>query len=153
VVPLDGSAAHEQVLAVLLDLAPAVVHRVSLVRVVQDEAQSSAGEHYLAEIAERLAWQGLPVVERRVVVGCPATAIREIAGAQHLVAMSTHAHDSPLHWLPSSVAERVIHEQVAAVLLLRTGTPAIARLHIVPGGAGDVDERASGTDVPTALEG
>ncbi len=153
VVPLDGSAEHEAVLGTLLTLVPSVVQRVSLLRVVQDEAQRSAGESYLAEIAERLARQGLKVVERRVVVGCPEVAIGELASTEQLVVMATHAHSSPLHWLPSSVAERVVHQQIAAVLLLRTGTRAGTRLHTVQGGLGHEHKCAAGTDAPTALEG
>jgi len=153
VLPLDGSAAHEEILTTVQALAPAVVQRVSLLRVVQDEGQRPAGERYLADIEQRLALQNLPVVDRRVVVGCPQTTIREMAGNERLVVRATHAHASPLHWLTSSVAERVVHEHVPAVLLVRTGTPANPRLHAVPCGLDDVHEPAEGAAAPAALEG
>ncbi len=148
VVPLDGSAAHEDVLRVLAALAPTVVHRVSLLRVVQDESQRPGGECYLAGVAEQLGRQGLQIVDRRVVVGCPESAIRELAGTEHMIVMATHAHMSLLHWLPSTVAERVVHQKAAAVLLVRTGGATGPRLHVVQGGAGDVHERPGEADEP-----
>ncbi len=153
VLPLDGSAAHEAALRPLLALAPAVVQWVSLLRVVQHESERAAGERYLADVAERLASQSLPVVERRVVVGVVAGAIHELAGTERLVVMATHAHDSPLHWLASSVAERVVHERAAAVLLLRTGNPAGTDVQVLHVGEDDVPARAGRPEVPTALEG
>lgn len=128
-VPLDGSAAHEEVLNVLLDLLPAIVQHVSLLRVVQHADQQLSAERYLADIARRLAPRGLPVVKRTVVAGSAADAIGELAQAGYLVVMATHAHASPTHWLTSSVADRIVHRERSAVLLVRTGTAVAAPLH------------------------
>ena len=127
VVPLDGSAAHEQVLNVVLGLAPVVQH-VSLLRVVAQADQELPAMRYLTGIAERLGAQGLHVEERHVAVGSAAPAIGELAKSGHLVIMATHAHVPPTHWLTSSVADRVVHLEPAVVLLVRTGTALAAPL-------------------------
>ena len=122
-VPLDGSAAHEDALRAVAALAPEVVRQVSLLRVVPDTAHQPAAEQYLAQLANRLDLHRVPMIERCVAVGSAVQTIGAEAGPGRLVVMATHAHTSPAHWLSATVAEHVLQHHVAAVLLVRTGAP------------------------------
>jgi nucleotide-binding universal stress UspA family protein len=105
---------------------------VSLVRAVRDPNQLPAAEQYLAGIAERLVRKGLAVVGRHALVGSAADAIEDLAHEGQLVVMATHAHAPLTHWFTSSVADRVLHRQATAVLLVRAGAAAAGSLHVVP---------------------
>ncbi len=123
VVPLDGTDEHEEALNAVRELAPAVVQQISLLRVVPDADQELAAERYLSGVAERLSNKGLASVRRRVVAGAAATAIGDLAREGHMVIMATHAHASVTRWLATSVADRVVQQEPAVALLVRTGLP------------------------------
>jgi nucleotide-binding universal stress UspA family protein len=120
VVPLDGSERAEEVLRVVDHLARCVVHEVTLLRVIGAAEEGPEAERYLAEVAGRLTQEHL-ACSRRVTQGDPAEAILDVAGTDKLVVMVTRGRSGLVRWALGSVADRVAHGGVAAVLLVRAG--------------------------------
>ena len=120
VVPLDGSERAEEALRVVDHLAGCVVHEVTLLRVVGAAEEGPEAERYLDEVAQRLAQEHL-ACSRRVTQGDPAEAIIDVAGTDKLVVMVTRGRSGLARWALGSVADRVAHGGVAAVLLVRAG--------------------------------
>ena len=120
VVPLDGSIEHEEVLRLVVTLTPAVVQRVSLLRVVTRADQEPDAQRYLAAIAQRLEQQDVRVVERRVAMGDHVAAIRAMSRDGQLVVMATRARSQLTRWFDRSVAEQEVHDPEATLLLIRT---------------------------------
>jgi nucleotide-binding universal stress UspA family protein len=120
VVPLDGSERAEEALRVVDHLARYVLHEVTLLRVIGAAEEGPEAERYLAEVAARLTQKHL-VCSRRVTQADPAEAIIDVAGTDKLVVMATHGRSALTRWALGSVADRVAHGGVAAVLLVRAG--------------------------------
>ena len=120
VVPLDGSERAEEALRVVDHLAGCVVHEVTLLRVIGAAEEGPETERYLEEVAGRLTQRHL-ACSRRVTQGDPAEAIIDVAGTDKLVVMATRGRSGLVRWALGSVADRVAHGGVAAVLLVRAG--------------------------------
>jgi len=131
-IPLDGSALAEQVLAPALALARLMGAWCSLLRVVESRSSPEdrgpdaspdrmQAEAYLKRIAGRLREQGVQVRTRVVVARHAAEAIREEAEAQasHLIALATHGRGGLKRLLLGSVADQLIRTAAAPVLVYR----------------------------------
>lgn len=127
VVPLDGSQVAESALHVLYPWLGRLVVDVELVRVV---ASGAYGEERIA--AEEYLWHQQHKLTKHVPAGTTCTvthmlhsghAADEIlrAARQHhaLVVMATHGYSGFQRLRLGSVAERVVHEAVGPVLLVR----------------------------------
>ncbi|MBI4339062.1 MAG: universal stress protein [Chloroflexi bacterium] len=141
VVPLDGSALAEQALPHVAALARALRLQVLLLRVTSpmstafaSDAESDAAyysdlnqmlrqeaEAYLAAKARQLKEQGLGAVTTREMFGYAASTIvdvvRETPGS--FVAISTHGRSGLRRWALGSVANRVVANAGAPVLVIR----------------------------------
>jgi nucleotide-binding universal stress UspA family protein len=120
VVPLDGSAAAETALGVLAELAGAVVSHATLLRVIEQAAQGPEAEAYLADRRRRLERRGV-ICRARVMQGDPAEWIIATAGTDTLIVMGTRSRAGTARWISGSVADRVVRDSHATVLLLRAG--------------------------------
>jgi nucleotide-binding universal stress UspA family protein len=139
VVPLDGSALAESVLAHLPTLLAPDTTELILVNVVEAwryslgagdfaatnlaEFVRSGAEAYLASQCERLQQLGYRVTTHVMDLD-PAQAILDVAKANQadLIAMTTHGRSGFVRWALGSVAERVLQETPAPVLLVRATT-------------------------------
>ena len=141
VVPLDGSALAEKVLAQVAALAKKMNIAVHLIRVYTLPASAlvvaegvipqgpepfretlrQEAEHYLADKAEQLRTEGLQQVSTTAVEGDAASEIIDIARntANNLIAMSTHGRSGIGRWVLGSVAEKVVQHSRDPVLLIR----------------------------------
>jgi nucleotide-binding universal stress UspA family protein len=136
-VPLDGTEQAERALGPVGDLARLVGAELTLLEVVglplpvagsydlivtpeSDATLAEQARSYLAEQAAALRARGL-TVRTEVLIGGPAAAIVETAAAgQHdLIAMATHARGGFDRLLLGSVADDVLRNAQAPVLLLR----------------------------------
>ncbi|MBI3953925.1 MAG: universal stress protein [Chloroflexi bacterium] len=146
VVPLDGSSLAEAALAVAERLARALGLSLLLVQAVDPRIYSYLGPEvgisyqnintvlertagdYLALLAADAAKSGLPV-ESLVLHGLPGDSISDVARRTpgSLVVMSSHGRSGLSRWALGSVAEKVVRDSSAPVLVLQsklTGTPA-----------------------------
>lgn len=121
IVPLDGSERAEETLSIVDHLAQHVVREVTLLRAIHNAEEGPEAERYLTEASSRLQQEHI-ACWRRVVVGDPAQAIIEAAGADKLVIMTSRGHSGLARWALGSVADRVLHGWVAGVLVVRSGT-------------------------------
>jgi nucleotide-binding universal stress UspA family protein len=142
-VPLDGSEFAERIVPHAQQLAALLHARMTLLSVVapvvaqasaatagtetglSETADERAGPHLdsaaLQRIAEPLRAQGIGVDTEVVVDGRPAAAITEYAdkhGAD-LIAMTTHGRGAVKRFFAGSVAEGVLRDATAALLVLR----------------------------------
>ncbi len=87
----------------------------------QAVARSRADE-FLRDFANR---HGATDFSTEVIEGLPTPTIVNAAGGADLVVMGTHGRRGPARWWLGSVAERVIHQSPAPVLVVRAvgGTP------------------------------
>ncbi len=130
-VPLDGSELAERALPYAETLAGATGAELFLVRAAQARTLPGAdptdaevdvvedAEGYLAGVTSRLAPRVR--VESAVFYGDPTTAIVEEIGLRSadLVVMATHGRSGLGRWVYGSVAEGVLHDSPAPVLLVR----------------------------------
>ncbi|HET9017642.1 MAG TPA: universal stress protein [Thermomicrobiaceae bacterium] len=124
VVPLDGSQLAEEALpraAAIAERSSAPLH---LVRVVPSDANGAAQDEartYLQGKARDLGDR----VQVSVLTGDPAAQIIDhVAGlADALVVMTTHGRSGIGRWISGSVADRVVRDGEAPVLLIRSGMP------------------------------
>lgn len=148
VVPLDGSALGERALPIASTLARELGLPLRLVRAVgldevrvvirrqreaahnadprdetgqtYDEALERAKDEaatYLGKMAESLE---APTVETAVLHGEPVFAILEAIGTADLLAMTSHGRKGFRRWMLGSVAEKLVRESPAPVLLTPT---------------------------------
>ena len=138
-VPLDGSALAETVLAFVEQVAGPLEAEIVLLRVVEPlstaEAIASAGvvppatlarheleaKHYLGQMEPRLSKKGLRV-RTRIALGPPAEAILgaiKTSGVD-LVAMTTHGRTGLGRALFGSVTESVLRASPVPVIVMRT---------------------------------
>jgi nucleotide-binding universal stress UspA family protein len=130
-VPVDGSAASEEVLPIVsclagpFDFEVLLLHVVEATRSLPGPPTGARGGHhpqteaaYLAKVAAPLEARGLRVVTT-VRAGLPAEVIRDVAVAAKcgLVAMSTHGRSGLSRLLVGSVAEHVLRSVSTPVLL------------------------------------
>jgi nucleotide-binding universal stress UspA family protein len=78
------------------------------------------GKEYLDGVAKSFAKQGLPA-RSTVLRGVPADVIINYArdNAIDLVIMSTHGRSGPAKWTLGSVADRVLRQSIAPVMIVR----------------------------------
>jgi nucleotide-binding universal stress UspA family protein len=139
-VPVDFSDASGRAVEVAVALARRTGARVHLLHVEAIEVPAyftteqmkalereqavarSRADGFLGEFATR---HGASVFSTEIVEGLPTPTIVKAAGDTDLVVMGTHGRRGPALWWLGSVAERVIHESPAPVLVVRasTGTP------------------------------
>jgi len=154
VVPLDGSDRSERALPVAVELARGMSLPLHLVRAVdldsvratiREQRRAEAGkpaaervEHtyeeavaiteerataYLMETAARLG-AGVAEVTTALLHGTPVFALLQATQPDDLVAMTSHGRQGFQRWMLGSVAEKLIRESRAAVLLVPTREPA-----------------------------
>jgi nucleotide-binding universal stress UspA family protein len=124
-IPLDGSALSETVLAYTKWFAHALQVSVELLH-VNDPTQLAPfspplqGSEYLKKIAA--SFPGVPDIKCTVELGNPADTIIDIAAAEpaSLIAMATHGYSGAKRWLLGSVAEKVLRGAKNDLLLLRS---------------------------------
>jgi nucleotide-binding universal stress UspA family protein len=124
-IPLDGSALSETVLAYTKWFAQALQVSVELLH-VNDPTQLAPfspplqGNEYLKKIAA--SFPGVPDIKCTVELGNPADTIVDIAAAEPatLIAMATHGYSGAKRWLLGSVAEKVLRGAKNDLLLLRS---------------------------------
>lgn len=140
-IPLDGSALAEQILAPAVALGSAMGAEYTLLYVVEpyrfvnddpvpyafrlDDAaiahEQAEAQDYLDGIALLMRAEGLPVQTQVAVARDARTAIRQ-AARQHeidVIAMATHARGGLNRLLLGSVAVQVLHDSKVPVLLYR----------------------------------
>ncbi len=138
-IPLDGSALAEHVIAMLDPIVGGAPIRYDLVRVVEPvthgfmfdgiepvidvDTQDAAWQHatdYLEGIAAALRQRG-HVVMTYVPIGHPASAILERAsdGAVSLIAMTTHGRGGVARMVMGSVADKVLRGAATPLLIYR----------------------------------
>ena len=135
-VPLDGSRLAESTLPAAMALAGRLRARVTLLHVLERHAPATVhgerhltgtgeAEAYLHGIAARFAGVGIvvdihahPSPEGDVAASIVAHAAEIGAG---LIVLCTHGRGGPRTWLSGSIAQRVVHQAGAPVLLVRPG--------------------------------
>lgn len=148
VVPLDGSERGERALPVAVKLARTMSLPLRLIRAaglddvraaIQEERKAGSGnvdrtyeearqhaEHqastYLSAIAESLTGPGLEV-KASLLRGTPVFALLEAIQPDDLVVMTSHGHRGFQRWMLGSVAEKLIRESTAPVLLVPAREP------------------------------
>lgn len=139
VVPLDGSALAERALPVAAEVAADLGVPVHLVRVIDldalratvqagihaaaayvrsQEAVQRHAEEYLAEQARELRNQDV-MTTAEVLMGSPAVALVDTFRRNDLIVMTTHGRGGVRRWLLGSVADKLVREAAAPVLLVR----------------------------------
>jgi nucleotide-binding universal stress UspA family protein len=156
VVPLDGSALAEQALPVATAVAGDLGVPVHLLRVLDVDALRAtvqAGIHaaaayarseeavlrhtkaYLTERAQQLRNRDVSATAE-VLIGHPAVTLLEAIGPDDLVVMTTHGRGGVRRWMLGSVADKLVREAAAPVLLVRASptkaTEPASPLPIVP---------------------
>lgn len=149
-VPLDGSDLAENVLPVVEELAEKLSAKVILLQAVTPstqalreaapgaitspelsvdvarrrvEAETGAAERYLESVRQRLADKGL-TASTSVAEGAPAPAILQSAkdNDASLIALATHGRGGLARAVMGSVADAVVRNAAAPVLLVRVQT-------------------------------
>lgn len=121
VVPLDGSALAERALPIAASLASILGVPVRLLRVVDPGAPESAGQveaqQALDAQAQTLSDDGLEA-SAVILTGPPAQALLGALAPTDLVVMTTRGRGGLSRWLLGSVADRIVREAPAPVLLV-----------------------------------
>ena len=132
-VPLDGSPLAEAALPYARALVARTGARLTLVRaahyasllgdVAVDQYRAvEQAEDYLAQLAERLEFEGLRAEARVPFGGSAAEWIVEESEIRKadLIVMATHDRIGPDRWLHGSVAEAVVHHSTIPVMLVQS---------------------------------
>lgn len=127
IVPLDGSELAEAAVPVAAKLAAALSLPVLLVRVLEggrNELAEQAGPGALAEASAyldqhvaHLAAEGV-TAGQEVRAGEPAPALLALVSPEDLVVMTSHGRNGILRWLLGSVADKLVRQAAAPVLLV-----------------------------------
>jgi nucleotide-binding universal stress UspA family protein len=120
IVMLDGSGLAEQALSVVSMLATKPLRHVTLYRTVRDPADREPAQRYLEAVAARLAATGIQA-STNVEVGELRSNIKRAANSTDLVILCTHGRGGLDRLRHGSVAEYVVREVDAPVLLVRAG--------------------------------
>ncbi len=136
-VPLDGSALAEQVLARAVALAKVEGAELTLLRVlfpgvyspkakldsnpVLLDKEIAAAEQYLFNVAARIRTAGIPTMTDIVISDNVAEAISDYAARQRvsLIAIATHGLGGVKRMLRGSVADAVMHSTTISMLVLK----------------------------------
>lgn len=125
VVPLDGSALAARALPYARALAGRAHGTLVLVRALPgQDADAAQAEAKLGRAAEPLRAEGL-TVEADISYDPPVQAINEAVRSRGagLIVMSTHGRSGLGRWLYGSVADQVLRQAAAPVLLIPPGCP------------------------------
>jgi nucleotide-binding universal stress UspA family protein len=122
-VPLDGSAGAEQALTLLDHLAPSLVREVTLLQVVDTEEETFEAFRYLSRLRQRPELEHLRS-HLKVECGDPNERIVDL-GRDQLVVLTKPRHWLPSPWHSESIADRLIHDGTAALLIARQGTQTV----------------------------
>lgn len=126
--PLDGSALAEGILAPVEQLAKLMGARVHLLRVLSPQEAAAppldtgiTAEHYLQKVAAMLRWKGVVVETELRTHEQPAHAILSVAEEQgvELIAMATHGRGGLQRLLLGSVSNKVLRGSSRPLLLYR----------------------------------
>ncbi len=118
VVMLDGSGVAERALSVVEQLGGKPLETVTLYQVVANADDRAAAKTYLDAVATRLGRPGL-TINPMVDVGNPRQTIDRPAREHDLVILSTHGREGFDRLRHGNVAEAVVREVQAPVLLVR----------------------------------
>jgi nucleotide-binding universal stress UspA family protein len=117
-VPLDGSAAAERAVPVAAELADDLGVPIHLVRVVAGEAARREAEEALAAAVRRLRDRDLAATGE-VRVGAAVPELLATARESDVVAMTTRRRGGVRRWLLGSVADELVRQASAPVLIVR----------------------------------
>jgi nucleotide-binding universal stress UspA family protein len=119
-VPLDRSPAAEQATNIAGLIGRCYGSKLTLLSVVEDQAELPAVEEYLGEIAGQLRAAGHEVATVSA-HGEPAACIGDLARTEDidLVVMTTHGRTRWKRWLTSSVTSRVIYQTTPPLIVVR----------------------------------
>ncbi len=130
VVPLDGSAAAERALPIAIRLARAMETGVLLVTVDEaelgQEAAGQASPDAAEEAAASLARAATTLEEASIAAasdvraGSPVAELLETVAAGDLLVMTTHGRGTARRWQIGGVAEKLLRQAAAPVVLVRT---------------------------------
>ena len=135
-VPIDFGEASGRAVSVAAVLAARTRGRLRLLHAealevpayfTPDQARALEREGQMARararefLCEFGARHGASQFTSQIVEGAPAPAIVDEAAAADLVVMGTHGRRGPARWWMGSVAERVIRQSAAPVLVVRAG--------------------------------
>jgi nucleotide-binding universal stress UspA family protein len=123
IIPLDGSALAEGALGPALELADPLQASCTLLRVVRNGESQAEAENYLKRLAGRLRRRDLRLQTRVAISPNPVEAILQEAGQKgdSLIAMASHGRGGVMRMLMGSVADKVIRNSPAPVLVCRPG--------------------------------
>ena len=125
-VPVDGSAFSEEMLPHAVGIARAAGAPLTLMRIVQSDADLAEATRYVEGLAGELSAEGRAVSARGDVADAVLAEARKVPGT--LVAMCSHGHSGLMEAMLGSVALRVIRTGGNAVLVYRPrGTSAEGR--------------------------
>lgn len=115
-VPLDGSAIAEEVIPFSLTLSKAFNSGIRLLRVVDEPGDEGQAQDYVRELGERIGAEG-----RIATAGDAAAAILDELRFESstLLTMTTHGRTGLLGALLGSVAQQVVSQANAPVLIYR----------------------------------
>lgn len=116
-VPVDGSAFSEEVLPYALGIARAGGAALSLIRVVDQDAEQAEAARYVGALAAELSADGLAPVARGDRADAILAEARRVPGT--LVAMTSHGHSGLMEAMLGSVALRVVRTGGSPVILYR----------------------------------
>jgi nucleotide-binding universal stress UspA family protein len=124
VVPLDGSAAAERALPLATELANTLECAIHLVTVderdggLRDSAGLDDAEAYLERQADKVKLAGL-AASTEWLAGAPAAALLDLTAPGDLLVLTTHGRGAARRWQIGSVAEKLLRQATAPVVLVR----------------------------------
>lgn len=125
VVPLDGSANAERALPLALTLAATLACPIHLTTVIEEAAAKTArrrADGYLERHAEQLASRGVQATtERRS--GSAAEELLAAVAPGDLLVITTHGQGEARRWQIGRVAEKLLRQAAAPVVLVRADSP------------------------------
>lgn len=125
VAPLDGSSTAERSLPLVSTLASTLGCDVLLVTVTDPSSSATSDAHldqYLESRAARLRERSIPTAtERRS--GAAAPELLELVSPGDLLVMTTHGEGTAKRWHIGRVAEKLLRQAAAPVVLVRADMP------------------------------
>jgi nucleotide-binding universal stress UspA family protein len=131
-VPLDGSAEAESILAAVLPLARLKPVRLTLLGAVPKDTSLRTTESYLAKAERALERKGIEGLTK-VCIGDPVTAILRQASPDRadILAMATHGRSGLRRLLMGSVAEEVVRRASIPLIVCRPRSRMEGWIHVV----------------------
>lgn len=128
VVPLDGSTAAERAIAPAMGLARALDCPIHLITVDETDSERRSGgndrasEPYMRRHVQALGASGLTAsTERRS--GDPGKQLLDAVSRDDLLVLTTHGRGAARRWQIGSVAEKLLRQATAPVVLVRADSP------------------------------